>query len=133
MSQLKWLNKQSKRCSYHFPILQCSISELLAKIYYVEKKYFLLEVFLDSSQIFLIPLNDSVDLPLNRMFAEQIESIVFEFKKHSNENRTIIAGDFKLEFDNLKAVFNLMDEVVQGEVEKKICELTHLQILEAIA
>ena len=54
-------------------------------------------------------------------------------KKHSNKNRTIIAGDFKLEFDNLKAVFNLMDEEEQGEVEKKICELTHLQILEAIA
>ena len=63
------------------------ISELLAKITYVEVIDFLLALFPDSNQFFLLPSTDSRDLPLSAMSIEQIEAVIF--KKQSNENRTM--------------------------------------------
>ena len=54
------------------------ISELLSKINYVEVKDFLLALFPDSNQFFLLPSTDSRDLPLSAMSVEQIEAVIFK-------------------------------------------------------
>ena len=84
-----------------------TISELLSKVNYVELKDYLLAVYPSKDQIFLRPSNETEDLPLSSMSLEQIEHVIF--KKHSNEVRAIIAGDFKLDYDTLKASFLLTE------------------------
>ena len=107
------------------------ISELLSKINYVEVKDFLLALFPDSNQFFLLPSTESRDLPLSAMSVEQIEAVIF--KKESNENRIIVAGDFKLEFNSLKAIVNSVEDEEQTPAQLKLKEFVRLQTIEAIA
>ena len=54
------------------------ISELLSKINNVEVKDFLLALFPDSNQFFLLPSTESRDLPLSAMSVEQFEAVIFK-------------------------------------------------------
>ena len=107
------------------------ISELLTKVNFVELRDYLLEIFPSKDQLFLIPSTDSEDLPLSCMTVEQIESVIF--KKQSNEVRTIIAGDFKMDFDTLKARHESVNEDEQFGVVNEIRDFVHKHILEAVA
>ena len=78
-----------------------TISELLSKVNYVELKDYLLAVYPSKDQIFLMPSNETEDLPLSSMSLEQIEHVIL---------RAIIAGDFKLDYDTLKASFLSTEE-----------------------
>jgi hypothetical protein len=107
------------------------ISELLTKANFVDLRDYLLEIFPSKDQLFLIPSTDSEDLPLSCMTVEQIESVIF--KKQSNEVRTIIAGDFKMDFDTLKARHESVNEDEQFGVVNEIRDFAHKHILEAVA
>jgi len=107
------------------------ISELLSKINYVELKEYLLAVYPSKDQIFLLPSTDTVDLPLSSMSVEQIEGVIF--KKQSNEVRAIVAGDFRLDYDTLKASFLSADEEDQPGFENQIRDFAHRHLIEAIA
>ena len=108
-----------------------TISELLSKVNYVELKDYLLAVYPSKDQIFLMPSNETEDLPLSSMSLEQIEHVIF--KKHSNEVRAIIAGDFKLDYDTLKASFLSTEEDDQPGILNQIRDFAHRHVIEAIA
>ena len=103
-----------------------TISELLSKVNYVELKDYLLAVYPSKEQLFLIPSAEAVDLPLSSMSVEQIEQV--SFKKQSNEVRAIVAGDFKLDFDTLKASFLSVDEDDQPGLLNQIRDFAHRQL-----
>ena len=108
-----------------------TISELLSKVNYVELKDYLLAVYPSKDQIFLIPSTETEDLPLSSMSLEQIEHVIF--KKQSNEVRAIVAGDFKLDYDTLKASFLSTEEDDQPGLLNQIRDFAHRHVIEAIA
>ena len=107
-----------------------TISELLSKVNYVELKDYLLAVYPSKDQLFLVPSTE-VDLPLSLMSIEQIESVIF--KKQSNEVRTIVAGEFRLDYDTLKASFLSAEVEDQSGLENQIRDFAHRHVIEAIA
>ena len=108
-----------------------AISELLNKVNYVELKDYLLELFPSKDQLFLLPSSSSEDFTLSKLSVEQIKSVIF--KKQSNEVRAIVAGDFKLDYDTLKASFLSVEEEEQSCLRNKIRDFAHKHILEVIA
>ena len=97
----------------------------------MELKDYLLELFPSKDQLFLLPSTDSEDFPLSKLSVEQIKSVIF--KKQSNEVRAIVAGDFKLDYDTLKASFLSVEEEEQSCLQNEIRDFAHKHILEAIA
>ena len=89
----------------------------MTKVNFVDLRDYLLENFPSKDQLFLLPSVDSDDLPLSRMTVEQIESVIF--RKQSNDVCSIVAGDFKLDFDTLKASHESVDEDEQFGVEMR--------------
>ena len=108
-----------------------TISELLSKVNYVALKDYLLAVYPSKEQLFLIPSVEALDLPLSSMSLDQIEQVIL--KKQSNEVRAIVAGDFKLDFDTLKASFLSVEEEDQPGLLNQIRDFAHRHVLEAIA
>ena len=108
-----------------------TISELLSKVNYVALKDYLLAVYPSKEQLFLIPSVEALDLPLSSMSLDQIEQVIL--KKQSNEVRAIVAGDFKLDFDTLKASFLSVEEEDQQGLLNQITDFAHRHVLEAIA
>ena len=71
------------------------------------------------------------DLPLSSVAIDQIEAVVL--KKQSNEVRAIIFGDFRLEFDVVKASFISAGDDQKSAIKNKIKTLAQTLIMEAIA
>ena len=107
------------------------ISEILAKINYVDLQEHLLNFFPSAHQVFMMPSVDSHDLPLSMMSFDQIEAVIT--KKQSNEVRSIIPGDSKADFESLKTSFASANAEEKLDVENQFRAFAHKHTLQAIA